>query len=58
MVGNWGFAIIIVTFLIKLLFYPLSEASGRSMAKMKALAPRLTSCARPTRTIAKSSIAP
>jgi YidC/Oxa1 family membrane protein insertase len=42
MVGNWGFAIIIVTFLLKLLFYPLSEASGRSMAKMKALSPRLT----------------
>ena len=29
-------------FLLKLLFYPLSEASGRSMAKMKALSPRLT----------------
>jgi YidC/Oxa1 family membrane protein insertase len=42
-VGNWGFTIIIVTFLLKLLFYPLSEASGRSMAKMKALAPRLNS---------------
>jgi YidC/Oxa1 family membrane protein insertase len=42
LVGNWGFAIIIVTFLLKLLFYPLSEASGRSMAKMKALSPRLT----------------
>lgn len=42
-VGNWGFTIIIVTLLLKLLFYPLSEASGRSMAKMKALAPRLTS---------------
>ncbi len=41
LVGNWGFTIIIVTFLLKLLFYPLSEASGRSMAKMKALAPRL-----------------
>ena len=40
--GNWGFAIIIVTFLIKLLLYPLSETSGRSMAKMKALAPRMT----------------
>jgi YidC/Oxa1 family membrane protein insertase len=40
-VGNWGFTIIIVTLLLKLLFYPLSEASGRSMAKMKALAPRL-----------------
>jgi YidC/Oxa1 family membrane protein insertase len=43
LVGNWGFAIIIVTLLLKLLFYPLSEASGRSMAKMKALAPRLNS---------------
>ena len=42
-VGNWGFTIIIVTLLLKLLFYPLSEASGRSMAKMKALAPRLNS---------------
>ena len=42
LVGTWGFAIIIVTMLLKLLFYPLAEASGRSMAKMKALAPRLT----------------
>jgi YidC/Oxa1 family membrane protein insertase len=41
LIGNWGFTIIIVTLLLKLLFYPLSEASGRSMAKMKALAPRL-----------------
>jgi YidC/Oxa1 family membrane protein insertase len=39
--GNWGFAIIFVTFLLKLAFYPLSEASGRSMAKMKQLAPRI-----------------
>jgi YidC/Oxa1 family membrane protein insertase len=42
LVSNWGFTIIIVTILLKLLFYPLSEASGRSMAKMKALAPRMT----------------
>jgi YidC/Oxa1 family membrane protein insertase len=35
--GNWGVAIILTTFLLKLLFYPLSEASGRSMAKMKTL---------------------
>lgn len=40
-VKNWGVAIIIVTFLIKLLFYKLSETSGRSMAKMKAVAPRI-----------------
>jgi len=39
--GNWGWAIIIVTTLIKLVFYPLSQASGRSMAKMRAVAPRM-----------------
>jgi YidC/Oxa1 family membrane protein insertase len=40
-VGNWGLAIILVTFLIKLAFYKLAETSGRSMAKMKTVAPRL-----------------
>jgi YidC/Oxa1 family membrane protein insertase len=40
-VGNWGVAIIFVTFLLKLLFYPLSEKAGRSMARMRALAPRM-----------------
>ena len=40
-VGNWGWAIIIVTALIKLIFFPLSQASGRSMAKMRAVAPRM-----------------
>jgi YidC/Oxa1 family membrane protein insertase len=40
-VGNWGLAIILVTFLLKLLFYPLSESSGKSMAKMRVLAPRI-----------------
>ena len=39
--GNWGVAIILVTFLLKLVFYPLSEASGRSMAKMKTMQPRI-----------------
>ena len=39
--GNWGWAIILVTVLIKLIFYPLSQASGRSMAKMRAVAPRM-----------------
>jgi YidC/Oxa1 family membrane protein insertase len=42
LIGNWGWAIIIVTLLIKLLFYPLAETSGKSMARMKALAPRMT----------------
>lgn len=41
LVGNWGWAILLATLALKLLFYPLSEASGKSMAKMKALAPRL-----------------
>jgi YidC/Oxa1 family membrane protein insertase len=39
--GNWGWAIILVTAIIKLIFYPLSQASGRSMAKMRAVAPRM-----------------
>ena len=39
--GNWGWTIVFVTFLLKLVFYPLSEASGRSMAKMKLLGPRM-----------------
>ena len=41
-VGNWGFAIILVTFCIKAVFYKLSEAGYRSMAKMKLLQPKLT----------------
>lgn len=40
-IGNWGFTIIIVTFLIKLCFYPLAQTSGRSMARMRSLAPRM-----------------
>jgi YidC/Oxa1 family membrane protein insertase len=39
--GNWGWSIVLVTALIKLLFYPLSQASGRSMAKMRTVAPRM-----------------
>ena len=39
--GNWGVAIISVTVLIKLAFYKLTEASGRSMAKMRNLQPRI-----------------
>jgi YidC/Oxa1 family membrane protein insertase len=40
-VGNWGIAIILLTVIIKLIFYPLSEASYRSMARMRVLAPKL-----------------
>ncbi|MEP6547923.1 MAG: membrane protein insertase YidC [Gammaproteobacteria bacterium] len=41
LIGNWGWSIIIVTAIIKLIFYPLSQASGRSMAKMRTVAPRM-----------------
>lgn len=40
-VGNWGIAIILLTVLIKLAFWPLSAASYRSMAKMRVVAPKL-----------------
>jgi len=40
--GNWGVAIILLTVTIKLLFFPLSAASYKSMAKMKLITPRLT----------------
>lgn len=41
-VPNWGWAIVLLTIIIKALFYPLSAASYKSMAKMKAVAPRMT----------------
>lgn len=41
LVGNWGIAIIGVTLCIKLLFFPLSQASFKSMAKMRKVQPRL-----------------
>jgi YidC/Oxa1 family membrane protein insertase len=40
--GNWGVAIILLTVTIKLVFFPLSAASYKSMAKMKLVTPRLT----------------
>lgn len=42
-VGNWGVAIILLTLAIKLVFYKLSEAQYRSMAKMRKFAPRIQS---------------
>lgn len=42
LVGNWGWAIIVLTIIIKGIFFPLSAASYKSMAKMKLLTPRLT----------------
>lgn len=40
-VGNWGVAIILVTFSIKALFFKLSEKSYKSMANMKIVQPRI-----------------
>ena len=40
-VSNWGLTIILVTLLIKLVFYKLAETSGRSMARMRHIQPRM-----------------
>ncbi|MCD6679412.1 MAG: membrane protein insertase YidC [Burkholderiaceae bacterium] len=42
LVGNWGWAIVLLTLLIKTIFFPLQAASYKSMARMKAVTPRLT----------------
>jgi YidC/Oxa1 family membrane protein insertase len=39
--GNWGWAIILLTVVIKIILYPLSAASLRSMAKMRSLQPEM-----------------
>jgi YidC/Oxa1 family membrane protein insertase len=39
--GNWGWTIIVLTIVIKLIFFPLSAASYRSMAKMKTVTPKM-----------------
>lgn len=39
--GNWGMAIILVTLMLKILFYNLSAAGYRSMARMRKVQPRL-----------------
>jgi YidC/Oxa1 family membrane protein insertase len=40
-IGNWGWAIIALTIMIKAMFFPLSAASYKSMAKMRVMAPKL-----------------
>src|SRR5690606_21095826 len=42
MLGNWGWTIIALTVLLKLLFFPLSAASYKSMAKMRVVMPQMT----------------
>jgi YidC/Oxa1 family membrane protein insertase len=41
LLGNWGWSIIMLTVIIKLIFFPLSAASYKSMARMRAVAPKL-----------------
>jgi len=41
MLGNWGWSIILLTVIIKLIFFPLSAASYKSMARMRGLAPKV-----------------
>ncbi|MCC8393362.1 membrane protein insertase YidC [Paraburkholderia sp. MMS20-SJTR3] len=40
-VGNWGWSIVLLTVLIKAVFFPLSAASYKSMARMKVITPRM-----------------
>ncbi|MEP7205357.1 MAG: membrane protein insertase YidC [Casimicrobiaceae bacterium] len=40
-IHNWGWSIIVLTIIIKGVFYPLNHASARSMAKMKVIAPKM-----------------
>ena len=41
LIGNWGWSIVALVFLIKAAFYGLNASAYRSMAKVKAVAPRL-----------------
>jgi len=41
LLGNWGWSIIALTIVIKLAFFPLSAASYRSMARMRAVSPKM-----------------
>ena len=41
LVGNWGVAIIILTIIVKLVLYPLSAMSYKSMAKMRTVTPQI-----------------
>ncbi|CAL4326085.1 membrane protein insertase YidC [Buchnera aphidicola] len=40
-VGNWGFSIILITFIMKIIIYPLTKSQYISMAKMRALQPKI-----------------
>lgn len=40
-VGNWGFSIIVITFIVRGIMYPLTKAQYTSMAKIRMLQPKL-----------------
>ena len=42
LIGNWGWTIILLTIGVKIVLYPLSAASLKSMAKMRNLQPEMT----------------
>ncbi len=39
--GNWGFSIIVITFIVRGIMYPLTKAQYTSMAKMRMLQPKI-----------------
>ena len=41
LVGNWGWAIVLLTCLVKAILYPISAAGYKSMARMKEVTPRM-----------------
>lgn len=41
LVGNWGWAIVLLTIIVKIALYPLNDKAYKSMAKMRAVAPKL-----------------
>ncbi|NCW89637.1 MAG: membrane protein insertase YidC, partial [Rhodocyclales bacterium] len=41
LIGNWGWSIVLMTIMLKLIFFPLSAASYKSMARMRTVTPRL-----------------
>ena len=55
-IGNWGWAIVLLTICIKAIFYPLNERAGRSMGKMKLVGPKLKQIQEQHATTARSSI--
>ena len=54
--NNWGWAIILVTLLLKIIFYKLSAAGYRSMANMRKVQPRLLSTGKDIKAIVLGSI--